>query len=798
MFRHLCHLATQTCMSLFTPVLLVLLVSDSRSIAQCSFDWLPGAGFPGANGAVHALTLWDPDDAGPQPEMLIAGGQFTIAGDVFANRIAAWNGEVWQSLGNGIGGGETPAIIALTVYKGEVIAGGRFTTAGGASANHIARWDGTTWQPLGAGLSGGYPPVVALTVFNGELVAAGSFTGAGGISVNNIARWDGSDWQPLDTGLSGGFWSPVTALAVFDGELIAGGTFTSAGGVELNHIARWNGTSWQALGSGIDQIVNALAVYDGQLFAGGDLRYWNGTSWELLDTGMVSTEVNDLQVWNGQLYANGYFVDSEYNSSRLARWDGSKLHLLDLPFRDDSSVDALCVFDSELFIAGIFHAAADTVATNIARWNGDAWNALGEGIGSLFEDYDPYIDAMATYRGDLIAGGRFATAGAVPAKCIGLWNGHSWQSLGTGIEAQNEYTSVRALVEYDGDLIAAGYFYSAGGVASNNIARWNGASWQPLGEGLTGSLSGVEALAVFNGQLIAAGDFTAAGGISANNIAGWNGSEWHALGAGMDSDPPFASIVHALTTYDGELIAGGQFSRAGGKPANGIARWNGDTWLPLGINEGTQLTIVWALTVFDGDLIVGGGFSSIDGVSANRIARWDGANWSSLGTGMSNDVLALTTFQGDLIATGSFDFAGGIAAPKIARWDGTSWQAMGAGLTRVESNYFDEHALVERNGELFVGGSANVAGIHVSAYVARWGPTCPIADLNCDQSVDADDIAPFVSGLLDPSGLDACLSIVADINHDGLLDGRDVHLFTLVLLAGGCTSSDARIQTKRE
>ncbi len=47
--------------------------------------------------------------------------------------------------------------------------------------------------------------------------------------------------------------------------------------------------------------------------------------------------------------------------------------------------------------------------------------------------------------------------------------------------------------------------------------------------------AGVRALAVYNGELIAAGDFTMAGGVACNYIARWNGSSWQALFSGVKS-----------------------------------------------------------------------------------------------------------------------------------------------------------------------------------------------------------------------------------------------------------------------
>ena len=80
--------------------------------------------------------------------------------------------------------------------------------------------------------------------------------------------------------------------------------------------------------------------------------------------------------------------------------------------------------------------------------------------------------------------------------------------------------------------------------------------------------------------LYAGGDFTTAGGVAANGIAKWDGSSWTALGSGMNAD------VHALTVFDDgggpALYAGGDFTTAGGVAANNIAKWDGSSWTALG------------------------------------------------------------------------------------------------------------------------------------------------------------------------------------------------------------------------
>jgi len=91
----------------------------------------------------------------------------------------------------------------------------------------------------------------------------------------------------------------------------------------------------------------------------------------------------------------------------------------------------------------------------------------------------------------------------------------------------------------------------------------------------------VWALAVYNGALIAGGDFTTAGGVTCNDIASWDGSAWQPLGGGLSGGGLYAG-VYALAVYNGALIAGGSFTTAGGVTCSRIARWDGNTWQSLG------------------------------------------------------------------------------------------------------------------------------------------------------------------------------------------------------------------------
>jgi hypothetical protein len=182
----------------------------------------------------------------------------------------------------------------------------------------------------------------------------------------------------------------------------------------------------------------------------------------------------------------------------------------------------------------------------------------------------------------------------------------------------------------------------------------------------------VYALVEFDGDLIAGGDFTVAGSVIANYIARWDGSNWYPLDTGMNGS------VYALTVFDGNLIAGGAFTTAGGTTANYLAEWNGFSWTELDIDEPNDE--VHALCAYAGNLVAGGKFTQVGVGGFPYIASFDGASWDTLGTGLNDWVVTLGVNAGTLIAGGWFTEAGGVSANCIASWDGASWSALGGGM----------------------------------------------------------------------------------------------------------------------
>jgi len=283
----------------------------------------------------------------------------------------------------------------------------------------------------------------------------------------------------------------------------------------------------------------------------------------------------------------------------------------------------------------------------------------------------------------VIVGGEFTEAGGVATQNLAQWNGNAWSRLNGPPMADG---IVWSLATYQGKLVAAGRYNQIGTETFKNIAQFDGYQWAPLGTGIELVLvppytADVRALTVYRDQLIAGGLFDTAGGVLASGAAAWDGASWSALGEGVNNE------IFALAVYNDALYAGGEFFTAGGSTARYIAKWDGAAWSPLGEGITTQGGKVYALLVYDGALIVGGEFESAGNVPASNIARWDGSAWSALGGGVTSpvgpfapSVNSLTIFQGDLVLAGRFQGAEGQSLNRIARWNGTAYSPMGDGF----------------------------------------------------------------------------------------------------------------------
>jgi hypothetical protein len=314
----------------------------------------------------------------------------------------------------------------------------------------------------------------------------------------------GHVWQPIQGFQPVGPGFRVRSLAQMPGNRLAvGGIFLTANapGNWVTVYDRFTST-WDPMAGGCNGTVEALAVLPtGHLVAGGTftsaggilargIARWDGTAWHAFGTGLTSGSSN-----------------------------GNALAFLSLP-------------NGDLLVGGTFSHVDGVPAANIARWNGSVWSSIGTPAG--------HVSALAlAANGDLLAGGL----------ALQRWNGTTWSTLGIANVA------IRAIVEWpgpDGGIVMSGQFFAVNGVATGQVARWEGSAWHPVGSGFQQVLDILP-----NGDLLLAAQ---------SHVARWNGTTATQIGAATDGP-----LYRASRRSDGNYDVGGQFNSVGGQPSPLVA-----------------------------------------------------------------------------------------------------------------------------------------------------------------------------------------------------------------------------------
>jgi hypothetical protein len=593
--------------------------------------------------------------------------------------------------------------IALAA-DGKVYVGGGFYKAGSSVVNYVAVYDGEGWHPLGSGVNNW---VWDVAVHESNVYVAGLFTKASGVDVSYVAKWDGAQWSSLN----GGTDNRVYSVAVDDaGTLYAAGTFTEAGGVAANGIAAWYDDDWHSLGSGLGSADGGVGMGDALLFHGGSLYVggafgsaggvtannvarWDGSAWHALGSGL-DDYVQAIACSDAFIYAGGWFesVSGDPAFKYLARWTGAAWEGLENPL--PGYVNGLAVRDDRLYVA-----CPDASWLGIWDESDQEWSSGGAVGGN--SGGSPY--AVATNSSGVYVGGDFTVLGGVSALRIGRWNGETrWRSMDGGV---GEGTLITQVEPSPTGYYVTGWFTDIGGVPARNAAHWNGTDWEPLGDGMP---AGAGMALVASGTTLHAN--------AGRAIYRWDGA-WQQVAKGLSDGGIYDLLV------SGDIYAAGTFNSAGTTRLDGIGRWDGEKWQPLGKPRSNTDNTYHALLPYGGGIVVGyGGWYPAEDVGPfKRIARWSGGSWSGMGEGFEDgDVKSLAvSASGKLYAAGDFSkLADGTPMPHIAVWNGSSWGDVGGGLDT--NSGMAEWPMTTFGETLYVGGGVTKAGGTYVNGVACW------------------------------------------------------------------------------
>ncbi|HNT81083.1 MAG TPA: T9SS type A sorting domain-containing protein [Bacteroidia bacterium] len=355
------------------------------------------------NGSIgfHCRALY----ADSSSNYLYASGNFQIVDGLQIKCIAKWDGNDWDSVGNGL----TDFASNLVTFKSDLYACGAFSVINKIEIKTIARWDGFTWDSLSIQpdiLSSDF--VASVTADDSFLYVAGGFRSIGGISANSIATWDGAQWRSLNfPDLFPGSvsnTSTIVSACKFMNKLYVGGVFRSSPVDTIGHILCYDGVNWTKLENGIRGNLSGIAdmcVYKGELYVAG------------LFTKASGNYGNNIQKWNGYQW-------SDVNGGTFGMGGGN------------GQIHRLIVFHDQLYACGVFTTAGGIVADKIAKYDGEKWCSLG----SFF---DNGIGNLAIYKDSLYVGGGFNTIDGDSIKYIASWNGGTYVDTCNGLDwVENE------------------------------------------------------------------------------------------------------------------------------------------------------------------------------------------------------------------------------------------------------------------------------------------------------------------------------------------------------------------------
>jgi len=356
--------------------------------------------------------------------------------------------------------------------------------------------------------------------------------------------------------------------------------------LDLNHDGRLDTCPldchpfWQADIGGMDGAVYAMIVYD------------DGTG--------------------PALYAGGSFLDvNGVHASGIAKWDGAAWTALGSGVTG-REVRALAVYDDAtgpaLYVGGAFASAGGVPASNIARWDGRTWTAVGSGSACS-------IGALATF--DDGSGPQLFMVGCGISK----WNGSSLTHLPpVGV------SRIWALVEYDDGSGSA--LYLGGNLGPGPlVSRWDGSSWARLPDPFGGE--DVFSLAK---HADASGVSLYAGTGSGGRISRWDGTSWTSVGElfyelGSNGPGSFATTLCSFDDGTGAaLYVGGRFHTVDGIPASNLAKWDGRNWTGIAGAVASDLGGIGSTCSFDDGsgpaLFISESLTLLNGPTKGRISRW--------------------------------------------------------------------------------------------------------------------------------------------------------------------------------
>jgi len=327
----------------------------------------------------------------------------------------------------------------------------------------------------------------------------------------------------------------VYAMAMSDaGILYVGGNFSEIAGKAVGNAAKFDtGTNlWSTLGDGFDDVVYSIVCVGTEVFFGGNF-----------------TDADGVTVYHVCKYDEGTETFDAMGNSAGTEFEA---------FIRDMKYDAT---SGNVYMAGISNA----VAVAYYDVSAETWTPIP---GLIPDGFSAWLYAIEVHNGIVYVGGGDGGYLDSPYYTRAMWNGTTWEAMGDSTATGAIYAMKKL-----GDYLyvgGTGISITSGAGTTYKLLKWHMAN-EVFTSVDGGDANGtVRAFTVSDSvDLIIGGNFTTigSGSLAANRIAKYNGGLYSTLGTGLNN------YCYALTSYNGNIGAGGTFTTAGDKPIKYIGAY---------------------------------------------------------------------------------------------------------------------------------------------------------------------------------------------------------------------------------
>ena len=368
-------------------------------------------------------------------------------------------------------------------------------------------------------------------------------------------------------------------------------------------------------------------------------QYWQGLGRGPLSPGGVTTLYGDSVM--DALLCGGTFLRIMNDEDTVlvvgtAQWNGTRWDSLGHRMSPiyGNGVDQLAWFlrfNNDLLACSNrpINDGGEVVSVGLSRFNAttERWERLG--------CVNPVLSGIITLvpkepTGALYATGHKGDLCGHPERCVFILQNDDWEPWAPFDQIPDYHNNYVGFVfDFQGMTYVTGLFRDPLSTSFCSFMRYNGSTWEYV-PGWGPQLGSIRNISIRDNALYVVGTFRTANGAPGNGVARFDGQQWSDLGGGLTMPgAPSALAGMAMEWFHNELWVGGQFTHAGGIPADGLAKWNGLQWcaLPGERSSGTsEVSPVHSITTWRDSLYIAGTFTSIDGSPIRYMAQWLGGD----------------------------------------------------------------------------------------------------------------------------------------------------------------------------